>query len=104
MKLATLVGINITEFWEITPFELSIVAKTYGEKEKQKHKQGVELAYYNAMWTIQWLGKKQYHPKPLQETLDNLYKEKKIMSDDDLLKQVVALNRLFGGEEITCNP
>ena len=49
------------------------------------------------MWTIQWLGKKSDHPKPLQEILDGLYKEKKVMTDEQMLNQVKLLNKLFGG-------
>ena len=49
------------------------------------------------MWTIQWLGKKSQHPRPLKEILDNLYKEKKVMTDSQMLNQVKVLNAIFGG-------
>jgi len=57
------------------------------------------------MWTIQWLGKKSQHPKPLKEILDNLDKEqkKKIMTDEQMLTRVKVLNTLFGGEIKTCS-
>lgn len=84
----------------MTPLELNLVAYNYSDKKKDRRKEEIELAYLNAAWTIQWLGKKSSHPKPLQEILDDLYKEKKVMTDEDMLNQVKILNKLFGGEEI----
>lgn len=98
MKLAALVGISISEFWEMTPYELNLYAETYFEKQKQDYKDKISLEYYNAMWTIQWLGNKLQHPRPLKEILDDMYKEKKIMTDEEMLEQVKMLNAIFGGE------
>lgn len=82
----------------MTPGELNIYANAYFENQKYDFKERLSLEYYNAMWTIQWLGKKSQHPKPLEQILDNLYKEKKVMTDNEMLKQVKILNSLFGGE------
>jgi hypothetical protein len=98
MKLAAEVEIPFSEFWEITPYELNLKAKVYFRKQKQEYKDRLSLEYYNAMWTIQWLGKQ--HPEPLNKILDNLYKEKKVMTDKQMLEQARVLNKLFGGEEI----
>jgi hypothetical protein len=98
MKLAASIGICISEFWEMTPFELNIYANAYYENQKNEYKQKLSLEYCNAMWTIQWLGKKTQQPRPLNEILDNLYKEKKVMTEDDMFKQVEMLNRIFGGD------
>ncbi len=98
MKLAASIGIPVSEFWEMTPYELNIYAEAYFEKQKNEFKEKITLEYWNAMWTIQWLGKKSQHPKPLKEILDTIDKPKKIMSDEDMLKQVMVLNKLFGGE------
>lgn len=98
MKLAISVEVPLSEFWEITPRELNLVAEDYYEKQKNNFKEKLSLEYYNAMWTIQWLGKK--HPKPLNEILDDLYVEKenkKEMTDEQMLNQVKVLNVLFGG-------
>jgi len=100
MKLATSADIPMSEFWEMTPLELNIAVRHFREKQKQQYKEKIEIAYYNAMWTIQWLGKKEHHPKPLKEIIEGLYKEEKVMSDDEMLNQVKALNKLFGGEVI----
>lgn len=98
MKLAAEIELSFLEFWEMTPYELNLKAEAYFEKQKNEFKEKISLEYYNAMWTIQWLGKKSQHPRPLNEILENLYKEKKVMTDEQMLKQVKVLNRLFGGE------
>lgn len=101
MNLATFIGVSISEFWEITPYELNIIANSYAKKEKQKFEEKITLEYLNAMWTIQWLGKKSQQPKSLDKIIKDLYKtEKKEMTEDEILEQVKTLNRLFGGKEI----
>ncbi len=72
--------------------------KTYSEKKKEESKEKLTLAYINAMWTVQWLGKKSNHPRPLKEILESIDKDKKQMSDEDMFEKVKALNALFGGE------
>lgn len=103
MKLAISCEIPLSEFWEMTPYELNLSAESYWNRRKEDYKEKLSLSYYNSMWTIQWLGKRQDHPKPLQEILDSLYKEKKMMTDEQMLTQVKVLNTLFGGELNTCN-
>lgn len=99
MKLAAMIGIAISEFWEMTPAELNIYAEVYAEKQKNDFKEKMSLEYYNALWTIQWLGKKSQHPKPLQEILNSIDNpKKKAMTDEQMLAQVKALNAMFGGE------
>ena len=86
----------------MTPYELNIYAEAYFNKQKQDFKEKLSLEYYNAKWTIQWLGKNK--PKPLKEILKEILneidtkQEKKVMSDTDMLNQVKMLNSLFGGE------
>ena len=74
--------------------------KTYSEKKKEESKEKLTLAYINAMWTVQWLGKKSNHPRPLKEILESIDKDKdkKQMSDEEMFMKVKALNALFGGE------
>lgn len=99
MRLAADIEIPVSEFWEMAPNELNLYANIYFGKQKQNFKDRLTLEYYNSMWTIQWLGKK--HPDPLSKILDSLFKEKKIMTDEEMLQHVKVLNKLFGGEEIT---
>lgn len=92
MRLATLVGINISEFWEITPFELNISAESYAERKKVNDKQLIHQAYLISRWVWE---KKIDIEKILGEK-----KEKKIMTDEEMLAQVQALNAIFGGEVV----
>lgn len=80
----------------MTPYELNIYAKSYSKRKLEEAKEKITLAYLNSRWTIQWLGKKK--PKQLKEILDSIGKEKKVMTDEQMLKQVKLLNMLFGGE------
>lgn len=88
----------------MTPYELNIYAQAYHENKKNEFKEKLAIAYWNAKWTIQWLGKKSQHPKPLKEILDTIDKPKKIMTDEEMLNQAMVLNKLFGGEVKTCKP
>jgi len=103
MKLAATIGITLSEFWEMTLDELNLYAEIYFEKQKNAFKEKVTLEYWNAMWTIQWLGRKNQQPKPLNTILENMYEEKKVMSDLEMLEQVKLLNKMFGGTEIIVN-
>ncbi len=98
MKLAASIGIPVSEFWEMTPYELNVYAKVYFEKQKNEFKEKITLEYLNAMWTIQWLGKRSQHPQPLQKILDSIDKQTKVMTDIEMFNQVKILNKLFGGE------
>lgn len=97
MKLAAKIELPFSEFWELTPYEFNLKVENYYNKKKEDFKDRVKLEYWNAHWTIQWLGKKSDHPQPLQKILDSLYKEKKVMTDEQMLNQVKILNKLFGG-------
>lgn len=82
----------------MTPYELNIYAEACKNRTIEETKEKITLAYVNAAWTIQWIGKKHQHPKPLKEILENIGKEKRIMTDDEMLERVKALNAMFGGE------
>lgn len=70
----------------------------YIKNKEADSKEKISLAYINALWTIQWLDKKNNHPKPLKEILDSIGKEKKIMTDEQMLSVVKNLNAMLGGE------
>lgn len=90
MELAALIGIGITEFWEITPFELNVAAKGYARRQEQKQKQSIYQAYLISRWV--W-AKKVDIKKYLGED-----KPKRRMTDEEMLEKVKVLNALMGGE------
>ena len=89
---------TIAEFWEITPYELSLKINAYSKRQTEQLKEKITLAYLNSLWTIQWLGKRHQHPRPLKEILANIGKEKKTMTDEQMFEMVKVLNAMFGGE------
>lgn len=89
MELATSIGMSITEFWEITPFELNVAAKGYARRQEQKQKQSIYQAYLISRWV--WK-KKIDIEKYLGEQ-----KPKKRMTDEEMLAKAKVLNALFGG-------
>lgn len=78
----------------MTPYQLTLHAKVYGEKREEENKEKITLAYINAMWTYQWFGKKK--PESLEKIINN--KPKEAMTDEAMLERVKVLNAIFGGE------
>lgn len=97
LETATLCGISPLEFWELTPFELALMFKAYTRKKEEDTKEKITMAYMSALWTAQWFGKKQNHPKPLKEILKGT-ELKKPMTDEEMLERVKVLNAILGGE------
>lgn len=91
MKLATSMGISVTEFWEITPYELSIFAESYLERKEIESEERILQAYLTALWS-------RTKKMPNINKILKREKENKVMTDDEMLKQVMKLNALFGGE------
>lgn len=86
----------------MTPYELNVYAEAYYDKQKESFKEKISLEYYNAYWTIKWLGKKK--PEALEKILKRIDKpKKKVMTDEEMLMQVKFLNILLGGNTKTCN-
>jgi len=103
MELATSIGITITEFWEITPKELSIAVKGYRKrKEYDAEEYSIKFKNEQKMLAIQayqisrWVWAKKLDINKILKDME----PKKIMTAEDMLKQVQTLNRLFGGEEV----
>lgn len=91
-----MVGITISEFWELTPYEMSLIIKAKNQAKEEETKEKIAVAYMTALWTAQWFSKRK--PKPLDEILQ--LKTKKEMSDEEMLAQVRNLNAIFGGEVV----
>ena len=92
MELATSIGMSITEFWEITPFELSMAARGYSKRQEQRQKESMYQAYLISRWV--W-AKKIDIKKYLGEN-----KPKRRMTDEEMLERVKQLNALLGGEVV----
>jgi hypothetical protein len=95
MELATLIGISISEFWDITPFELNLLAKGYAKRKEAEQKESIYQAYLISRWVWQ--------KKIDIEKILEFKKEKKKMTDEEMLEQVKVLNRMLGGSVNTCN-
>lgn len=80
----------------MTPFELNLKAKGYAKRREIEQKESIYQAYLISRWVWQ----KKINIEKILETK----KESKVMTDDEMLAQVKALNALFGGEVKTCNP
>jgi hypothetical protein len=104
MELATSIGISITEFWEITPYELSVAVKGFGQQKqreaeeyKAKFKNDRNLAFYQAFLISRWVWQKKVN---IDELLKDKPEKKKVMTNEEMLAQVKMLNLMFGGEVI----
>lgn len=90
METAAFIGISISEFNKMTPKEFFIYEKGHLSKQELEQKQLIHQAYLISRWVWQ--------KKIDIEKILEVKKEKKIMNDDEMLKQVQILNMIFGGE------
>lgn len=90
----------MSEFWKMTPYELDMAAKGYSRRRKEEEKNLIMQAYLTSRWV--WT-----KDVPIEKILNNLEleveKEKKVMTDEQMLAQAKALNAMFGGNVKTCN-
>ena len=82
------------EFWNLTPFEFSLIINSYSQRREEEAEEKITLAYINAAWTVQFLGKN----KPKLDKI--IKKKKKEMTNEEKLNQVKLLNNLMGGEVV----
>ena len=92
MKIATRIGISLSDFWKMTPYELTICMESYADKEKERSKELIIQAYYTEAFA---------RMKKLPK-LKDLLKDKKKQTDDEMLKVVKKLNSMLGGEVNSC--
>ena len=84
-------GVTINEFWDITPGELNFVVEANNEKEKNRLKTDITVAYYNAI----------FQRSKTMPRLENVLKDldgKKEKSDNDMFDMVQKLHKQLGGE------
>ena len=85
MEHSAYIGIPISEFWEMTPKEIFIYVKSYNKRKKDEaedftekfkliRNEALSIAYVNAQWTIQWLGK--HHPPKLEKNIKRFRQRK----------------------------
>lgn len=96
MKLATLIGISITEFWELHPYELNIVAQSYKKRKQMDLEIQQKLSTLQAYQIARWVWGKKLEQHTVNKMLQGTTKRK--MNDTEMLEKVKALNALFGGE------
>ena len=94
MKLATFIGMPISEFWEITPFELNIAAESYTRRKQLDTELQRKLLTIQAYQISRWVWAKKLDMNKILKEME----PKKEMTSDEMLRQVKALNALFGGE------
>ena len=86
-------GFNISDFWNTTPYEFSIIVDGYSERKQQEYDLSITQAYLISRWV--WAKK-----LPSLENILNKKQPEKDMTDDQMMKMAMALNRLFGGDVI----
>jgi len=98
MEVAAQIGVGITEFWEITPRELSIAAAGYAKRLEAEQKTASVNNAMLAFLVSRWVWQKRVNIKKVIEDIGGKQK-KRDMTDEEMLAKVRALNRMFGGEE-----
>ncbi|WP_325225315.1 hypothetical protein [Schnuerera sp.] len=88
----------MSEFWEMTPYELNLTAEGYWERQKIKQKSDQKQLTYQAYLISRWVWNKDIKIEEILESIDENQQEKKVMTDEQMLNQVKMLNSLFGGE------
>ena len=89
MASAAHVGINISDFWEMTPRELCVYVDAYTERVKNEQDNMMIYAYMGA-----YLGRVKKMPQ-LKEFIDR--KESKPKTAEDILEEIRRMNASFGG-------
>ena len=86
-------GFSISDFWDITPYEFSIIVEGYAERKHQDYDLAIMQAYLTSRWV--WAKK-----LPELKKLIGKKELKEDMTDDQMMKMCMALNKLYGGEVI----
>lgn len=85
-------NIKADEFWELTPKELNIIIEVYSEKHRNKLKENITVAFYNAYFQrVKTLSNME-----LKKILKNIGSQQ--MTDEEMYGVVKALNSNYGGD------
>lgn len=82
----------------MTPYELSLYAKDYIEREKEKFEFEIYKTYLTAAWTSRWVWQKR-----IPKFEDIIRKRNKKMTSEQMFQQVKVLNAILGGNVVNAN-
>src|SRR5689334_6431657 len=92
LKAAILIGIPISEYNDMTPYELNVALEVYADRKHAEMQEQI---------TYVWLGEYYHRLKklePIKNILEKMNKEKnKNMTDEEMLDMVKYLDAQFGG-------
>lgn len=86
-------GFSISDFWDTTIYEFSVIQDGYVERKQQDYELSITQAYLTAK--LIWAKK-----LPDLKKLLGKKEPKKSMTDDQMMQMAMALNKLYGGEVI----
>ena len=85
----------LSEFNLMTPKDFNLYVDGFNRRKELDDKNLIMQAYLISRWV--WTKN-----IDIKKVLD-FKQEKKVMTDEEMLNQVMALNAIFGGEVKTCN-
>lgn len=86
-------GFSISDFWDTTIYEFSVIQDGYLERKQQDYDLAITQAYLTAK--LVWAKK-----LPDLKKLIGKKDHKEDMTDDQMMKMCMVLNKLYGGEVI----
>jgi predicted RNase H-like nuclease len=90
LETATLIDLDILTFWELTPYEFSLMVKSYTKKIKQQQEDSLVLTYLGAAW-------QRAKKMPSLDRILGKQQQPKQMTPEEMLQKVLRLNKAFGG-------
>jgi len=88
MEIAAYIGINIYEFWEMTPKEMLMYINSFNKRKNEEIKELIYQAYLIAAWS---------RVKRLPNIKEILDKKPEKQSPEQILAKVKMLNTILGG-------
>lgn len=95
------IGLKPVEWNEMTPREFILYYRAHLQREKMAADNAIAMADYTAYRSAQAIGRLfSKRGLPSYEKWIEKKKKKTKMTDEEMLNEVIALNRHFGGEEV----
>jgi hypothetical protein len=90
-------GVSPLEFWELTPFELSLYSESFMDKRKDDYNQSIDIAFINAYFQrVETLEVSLLDKFKLTDDIEEKPQAPK-QSAKSMLDQIVELNKALGG-------